>query len=237
MTIDTSTVVCDAARTTLKLRIVSGRQHVVRVDRDPRAAYAPKTIDALEAVVEKAAANADAVLLSDYDKGVHLPEGLRGGDSRRRGQTGAGGPEGERLKGPRRRDAGETQFQRGKGVSGRARFHGAGAEFGRGQRRMRTHRSAVARRLHVSGVMVTRRPHGMSLAEHDGTTVRFPGRQVQARDEAGARRRGRVSDVSRAGVGGERSARVWLGNLAGAVKIRNSARTRSRISSCSKHWV
>ncbi len=40
--IDTSAIVRDSARTTLKLRIVSSRQHVVRVDRDPRAPYTPK---------------------------------------------------------------------------------------------------------------------------------------------------------------------------------------------------
>ena len=71
MGIDTRAVVHDpAVRTTLKLRIVSGRQHVVRVDRDPRAPYAQKTIEALAALAEEAARHADAVLLSDYAKGV-----------------------------------------------------------------------------------------------------------------------------------------------------------------------
>ena len=56
--------------TTTKTRIVARGQQVVRVDEEEDEDLGPDDIRRLEAVVDQAVANADALILEDYNKGV-----------------------------------------------------------------------------------------------------------------------------------------------------------------------
>jgi D-beta-D-heptose 7-phosphate kinase/D-beta-D-heptose 1-phosphate adenosyltransferase len=60
--------------TTAKLRIVGGRQQMLRVDNERTGGYPPAAFDALIAKLDVALQSADAVVLSDYGKGVLTEE-------------------------------------------------------------------------------------------------------------------------------------------------------------------
>lgn len=62
----------DARPTTVKTRVLVGHQQVARYDREETADLTERT-EALRERVEAAAADADAIVLEDYDKGVLLP--------------------------------------------------------------------------------------------------------------------------------------------------------------------
>jgi len=64
-------VITDPERiTTVKTRIIARHQHVVRVDRERREALRSQTEDRILSSFFKALPNFDAVVLSDYDKGL-----------------------------------------------------------------------------------------------------------------------------------------------------------------------
>ena len=68
--IDSSHLVPDDRRTTLKTRIIAHGQQVVRTDREDRTPLSPETNDALKDRFMDALPHADAVVVSDYDKSV-----------------------------------------------------------------------------------------------------------------------------------------------------------------------
>src|SRR5262249_42843036 len=80
--IATDGIVVEAGRTTpMKTRIVAGgypatRQQVVRLDREPASEPTPASEDALLARLTRLAANADAILVSDYGYGTVSPRVL-----------------------------------------------------------------------------------------------------------------------------------------------------------------
>lgn len=59
--------------TTLKTRVLVGHQQVARYDRETDDDVSPDDAQALRDVVEELAADADAIVLEDYDKGVLVP--------------------------------------------------------------------------------------------------------------------------------------------------------------------
>src|SRR2546423_769804 len=63
-------VVDESRPTTIKTRIIAHNQLVVRADRERRTPVDVWTEDRIIAVLEKVIVNADALLVSDYDKGV-----------------------------------------------------------------------------------------------------------------------------------------------------------------------
>lgn len=72
--VDTDGLIVDDERpTTTKTRIVAHNQQVVRVDSEQRAPLRIELEDALLRWVEERLADADACVLSDYDKGVVSP--------------------------------------------------------------------------------------------------------------------------------------------------------------------
>lgn len=72
--IDVAGLVADGERpTTLKTRVVAGQQQIVRVDRERRAPAGARALRRLEAALGAAAVRADAILVSDYNKGVVQP--------------------------------------------------------------------------------------------------------------------------------------------------------------------
>jgi D-beta-D-heptose 7-phosphate kinase/D-beta-D-heptose 1-phosphate adenosyltransferase len=70
-------LVADASRpTTTKTRIIAHNQLVVRADRERRAAAAPEIEDQLIELLSVALEGADALVVSDYDKGAVTPRVL-----------------------------------------------------------------------------------------------------------------------------------------------------------------
>ncbi len=67
-------LIADRSRpTTIKTRIIAQHQMVVRADREHRAPVDPQTEDRIIAAVKTALASAQALVISDYDKGVVTP--------------------------------------------------------------------------------------------------------------------------------------------------------------------
>lgn len=75
--IESGGLIRDASRpTTLKTRIVAHSQQMVRADRESRAPVSSEIEDAVIAVFNDLIAAADAVVVSDYDKGLLTPRVL-----------------------------------------------------------------------------------------------------------------------------------------------------------------
>ena len=68
--IDPGTLVEDDRRTTLKTRIIAHGQQVVRTDREDRTPLSSPIVEAISRQFLSALGEADAVIVSDYDKGV-----------------------------------------------------------------------------------------------------------------------------------------------------------------------
>jgi D-beta-D-heptose 7-phosphate kinase/D-beta-D-heptose 1-phosphate adenosyltransferase len=67
-------LIADKSRpTTIKTRIIAQQQMVVRADREHRTPVDAQTEDRIIAAVKTALANAQALVISDYDKGVVTP--------------------------------------------------------------------------------------------------------------------------------------------------------------------
>jgi D-beta-D-heptose 7-phosphate kinase/D-beta-D-heptose 1-phosphate adenosyltransferase len=74
----TAGLVVDPARpTTLKMRIIAHSQQMVRADRESRHAIEAEVEDRLIAMYDAALDRAEAVIISDYEKGVLTPRVLR----------------------------------------------------------------------------------------------------------------------------------------------------------------
>ncbi|MCI0525403.1 MAG: D-glycero-beta-D-manno-heptose-7-phosphate kinase [Acidobacteria bacterium] len=71
-------IVTDAARpTTRKTRVVAHSQQMVRADREDRSPVSTAIEDRIIAAFKQALSNSDAVIISDYDKGLLTPRVLR----------------------------------------------------------------------------------------------------------------------------------------------------------------
>lgn len=69
--VSASNLIVDPNRPTiLKSRIIAGSQHVVRVDREDRTVLSPKLITAVTKKLKKLIPQVDAVIISDYGKGM-----------------------------------------------------------------------------------------------------------------------------------------------------------------------
>jgi D-glycero-beta-D-manno-heptose-7-phosphate kinase len=68
--IATEGLVRDQRPTTLKTRIIAHHQQVARTDREQRTPLTPPVNDAIVGAFERALAQSQAVIVSDYDKGV-----------------------------------------------------------------------------------------------------------------------------------------------------------------------
>jgi D-glycero-beta-D-manno-heptose-7-phosphate kinase len=62
--------VCEERPTTVKTRVVAHSQQVVRVDRESRLACDPACIESMRAYLEETVPHCDAIIISDYNKGV-----------------------------------------------------------------------------------------------------------------------------------------------------------------------
>lgn len=72
--IDTSGILIEKERpTTIKTRIIAQHQQIVRVDRESKKEISLNLVRKITELLKKAAGEADAVLISDYGKGVIIP--------------------------------------------------------------------------------------------------------------------------------------------------------------------
>jgi len=165
-------------RTTLKTRIIAHHQQVLRADEETRESLAPEVTAELWRRVERALPGADAVLLSDYGKGVIsaaildrlLPELTK------RGLPSAVDPK-------------EEHFQRYRGVTViTPNLAEASQAWGR---RIRSHEDlleagfGLRQKLDAGAVLITRGEEGMSLFTSEGHT-HFPTRARRVYDVTGA---------------------------------------------------
>jgi len=165
-------------RTTLKTRIIAHHQQVLRADEETRESLAPEVTAELWRRVERALPGADAVLLSDYGKGVIsaaildrlLPELTK------RGLPSAVDPK-------------EEHFQRYRGVTViTPNLAEASQAWGR---RIRSHEDlleagfGLRQKLDAEAVLITRGEEGMSLFTSEGHT-HFPTRARRVYDVTGA---------------------------------------------------
>jgi D-beta-D-heptose 7-phosphate kinase/D-beta-D-heptose 1-phosphate adenosyltransferase len=165
-------------RTTLKTRIIAHHQQVLRADEETREALTPEVVSELWRRVERALPEAEAVLLSDYGKGVISPAILDHllPELARRGIPSAVDPK-------------EEHFQRYRGVTViTPNLAEASQAWGR---RIRSHEDLIEagfglrQKLDAGAVLITRGEEGMSLFTSDGHT-HFPTRARRVYDVTGA---------------------------------------------------
>ncbi|HET9252752.1 MAG TPA: D-glycero-beta-D-manno-heptose-7-phosphate kinase [Candidatus Eisenbacteria bacterium] len=168
----------EGRRTTLKTRIIAHHQQVLRADEETREPLPASAQSTLWERVEREIATADAVLISDYGKGVASPDLL---DRLL--------PALERRGVPSAVDPREEHFFRYRGVSVITPNAAEAAEaWGR---RFRSEKDLIEagfglrEKLGARSVLVTRGPDGMSLFTAEGHT-HFPTRARKVYDVTGA---------------------------------------------------
>jgi rfaE bifunctional protein kinase chain/domain len=168
--------------TTRKTRIFAHSQQVVRVDHEHRAAADAESAARLAAHLKDAVAQCDAVLLSDYRKGVLTEEvvGAAVDLARAAGKVVTGNLKPATI-GPHCRltvmtlNLPEASAATGIVLDDGATeddFHAAG--------------KALLDRSGADHVLITRGPHGLNLYGADGTRVHVPPYLVEVYDSAGA---------------------------------------------------
>jgi len=192
--LDTKALIEDAARpTTVKTRIIAHSQQVVRADRESRADLAGAPLEQLLAAIERELKYCEALVVSDYGKGVLQPRVLAVALEAARRSTVAAGSRG----GPEREpgipvcvDPKESHIEAYRGVSILTpNQHEAGALQGRRVRDEATLMEVgwgLQRRLDAEAVLVTRGADGMSLFERGGRYTYLPTEAREVFDVTGA---------------------------------------------------
>ncbi len=163
--------------TTVKVRYVADRQQVVRVDRERRSVAAGHGSELLQMLVRELK-NADALILSDYAKGVLSDEVVRGAVNAARGKITVVDPksadiaryDGVTVITPNLREAGVAA-----GISGR----GDAAVIDMAQ-------SILAAAPNLASVIITRGSEGMTLMERSRNAVHLPVTAREVYDVSGA---------------------------------------------------
>lgn len=178
--IDTGLLIQDPARpTTTKTRIVAHAQQVVRADREVRGDVAGAAFDRLRAAIEDALARSEALVVSDYGKGVVHPGTLEVALATARArripvcvdpkESHIDAYRGVTILTPNQHEAGYVQGRR---VVDQASLE----EVGWG----------LQRRLDADAVLVTRGGEGMSLFERGGRCTYLPTVAREVYDVTGA---------------------------------------------------
>lgn len=174
----TGVVAAPRRTTTLKTRVVAQAQQVVRVDREAEGPLGAAATGALRAAALAAAGAADAVLISDYDKGG-VPAGIAReviAEARRR-------------RSPVLVDskAGHTAY-RGADVltPNLAELAHISRVAVRNERDLERAARAVFKRLAPRALLVTRAEHGMSLFDGPDHRIDIPALASEVHDVTGA---------------------------------------------------
>ena len=178
--VDPGRIVSDASRpTTVKTRIIAQSQQVVRADRESRADLEGEALAQLEAAIADELPGCEALVVSDYGKGVVTPATLGAalGLARQRGIPVGVDPKeshidayrGVGILTPNQHEAGYVQGRR---VVDEASL----LEVGWG----------LQKRLDAAAVLVTRGAEGMSLFERGGRYTYLPTLAREVYDVTGA---------------------------------------------------
>jgi D-beta-D-heptose 7-phosphate kinase/D-beta-D-heptose 1-phosphate adenosyltransferase len=173
-------VLVDASRpTTVKTRIIAHSQQVVRADRESRADVQGPMFERLRGAIVRELESAEALVISDYGKGVVHPGTLELalGEARRGGIPVCVDPKeshidayrGVSILTPNQHEAG---YMQGRRVVDDASLKDVGW--------------GLQRRLDAEAVLVTRGPEGMSLFEKGGRYTHLPTVAREVYDVTGA---------------------------------------------------
>lgn len=192
--LDTRALIEDPARpTTVKTRIIAHSQQVVRADRESRADLAGAPLERLLAAIERELPRCEALVVSDYGKGVVHPRVLAAAlEATRRSAVAAsarGGSDREPAI-PVCVDPKESHIDAYRGVSILTpNQHEAGLLQGR---RIRDDASlmevgwGLQQRLDAEAILITRGGDGMSLFERGGRYTYLPTVAREVYDVTGA---------------------------------------------------
>ncbi len=220
LNIDTRLIFRDGSRPTpVKTRVVAGRQHLVRVDREGKSPYSPALLKKIASALKQAASDSDAVLLSDYDKGVLCDEVCSAAISAADGRPVLVDPKGPRwhrysgatvLKPNWREATGFLATKDSMVLSLTPHSNDAHAE-------------QIAQQLRsglgTKHVLLTRAEHGMTIASPDGAGVSFRTRATKVEDEAGAGDVVAAATCLALAAGADMATAAWLGNVAAGAKV------------------
>ncbi|NTV53468.1 MAG: D-glycero-beta-D-manno-heptose-7-phosphate kinase [Candidatus Firestonebacteria bacterium] len=178
--VNTDLLIRDASRPTItKTRVIAHSQQVVRIDRENALPVSPRVVARLLAGIGQQMKKVDAVIISDYNKGL-LTEALAQGvialaRQGRKPVTGDPKPEniakfqGVDLISPNQMEAEKASGIR---ITDRKSLHAAGA--------------VILEKLHCRAVLITRGEEGMSLFEQGGHVSHIPTVAREVYDVSGA---------------------------------------------------
>jgi len=178
--VDVDGIVVDKSRpTTMKTRIIAHSQQVVRVDREQTQEVSADVTRRLLECLERQIPRCDAVLFSDYNKGVMTEDLVAGGVavSRRSGRLVASNPKPLNVF----RFKGATVITLNQ-AEAEAAFGGAlGSEKG-----VETAGLDLVERLEADAVVITRGSAGLCVCEREGKATFVPATPIEVYDVAGA---------------------------------------------------
>ena len=207
-------VVCDARPTTLKTRIVAGRQQLVRIDRETLGAPDEATDLSLESHLSALLDGADALCLSDYDKGLARAHSWQSALKMARAAdiTVTGGPKPNNLE----LFAGATL------ISLNEKEARQSAGFALDSLENVEHAGAQLRaRAHVKALAITRGAAGVSLFQTGKAPRHFAAHRVEVFDVAGAGDTFLAGATFALATGASLEEAVELGNLAAACSVKH----------------
>ncbi len=164
--------------TSLKTRIIANHQQVVRVDRERREKPAEAVLKRLREQIEEKVSNSDAVVISDYNKGV-IGEITQSTVTKARasGVLVTSNPKPPNLR-----------FFHGASVItlNHSEAEAASGETLDGPQPLLRAGAKILRKTEAACVIVTRGASGMSVFRQDQAPVHIPGMPVEVYDVAGA---------------------------------------------------
>jgi D-beta-D-heptose 7-phosphate kinase/D-beta-D-heptose 1-phosphate adenosyltransferase len=191
---DTSGIVPDASRpTTRKTRVVAHHQQVLRVDREQTHPISDAIAAQLQSALRHAADQAQAVVVSEYNKGVFTPTVAQAVTGLCRGShllltSNPKPPNARRLAGANLISLNQSEAR---SLSGDDRFAfgeevvSPDAPFA-GQEGLEAAGAALVQSLGVQNLVVTHGAKGLSVFHADGTATHIPPHLVEVYDAAGA---------------------------------------------------
>ena len=207
-------VTCDTRPTTLKTRIVAGRQQLVRIDRETLGAPDDATDLNLETNLAILLDGADALCLSDYDKGLARSKAWQEAASlaRARGVLVTGGPKPDNL----------TAFAGAILISLNEKEAREGAGFALDSLENVEKAGAQLRaRADVKALAITRGAAGVALFQADKAPRHFAAHRVEVFDVAGAGDTFLAGATFALAAGATLEESVELGNLAAACSVKH----------------
>jgi D-beta-D-heptose 7-phosphate kinase/D-beta-D-heptose 1-phosphate adenosyltransferase len=165
--------------TTVKSRVIAHQQQVVRIDRESQDPIDDKASERIRALAHQLLANSQAVIISDYDKGVITPEllGQLLPSSRKAGLTVAIDPKPSNYRHYKSASVITPNLQEARAMVGsKGRTAQEISEIGRSLRET----------LECQAVLLTRGEDGMTLFQESGEPLEIPSYAREVYDVTGA---------------------------------------------------